>query len=361
MRKPDFERVLSVLMLEESNRVPLFELYVDLEVVEALTSNPAVSLDFSRKGHRSFYIDMVKKFFMGLGYDYIPIEVSVNFPPLKRRVARDTVALSGVRGGIRSWMNEAEGVIKTVSDLELLPDPSDPNAVDYTLLEELCKTLPDGVKVICGVGPGGVFEISSWLMGLQPFLISLYRDEKLISSLFERVGRTYLEFYRHVAELNCVGALSLGDDLGYKKGTMMSPKQIRKYILPWYKRFTETAHNCGKPFILHSCGNLESIMEDIINVGIDGKHSYQEPFASVKEAKEKYGDKIAILGGVDVDKLTRLRIDELKSYVLEIIWSCAPGGGYALGSGNSVTNYMNLENYREIIRICEKYGKYPYK
>lgn len=361
MRKPDFNRVLSILILEEPDRVPLFELYVDLEVICTLTNNPSVNLDFGRKGHRSFYIDMVEKFFVGLGYDYIPMDVSVNFPPLKRKIARDTAALSDVRGGIRSWMDETEGVIKTISDLELLPDPSEANAVDYTLLEELCKNLPDGVKVICGVGPGGVFEISSWLMGLQPFLISLYRDEKLISSLFDRVGKIYLEFYKYVAELDGVGALSLGDDLGYKKGTMMHPKQIRRYILPWYRRFAETAHKHGKPFILHSCGNLESIMEDIINVGIHGKHSYQEPFASVKEAKEKYGDRIAILGGVDVDKLTRFRIDELKSYVLEIIWSCAPGGGYALGSGNSVTNYMNLENYREIIRICEKYGGYPYR
>lgn len=361
MRNPDFNRVLSVLMLEEPDRVPLFELYVDLEVIRALTGNPTVNLDLGRKGHRSFYIDMVVKFFMGLGYDYIPLDVSVNFPTLRRKTTRDTATLSDARGGFRSWMDETEGVIKTISDLELLPGPSDPNAVDYTLLMELCKSLPNGVKVVSGVGPGGVFEISSWLMGLQPFLISLYRDEKLVSSLFDRVGKIYLEFYKYVAELNGVGALSLGDDLGYKKGTMMHPKQIRKYILPWYKKFAEVAHKYGKPFILHSCGNLESIMEDIINVGIDGKHSYQEPFASVKEAKEKYGDRIAILGGVDVDKLTRFRIDELKSYILEIIWSCAPGGGYALGSGNSVTNYMNLENYREMIRMCEKYGEYPYR
>jgi uroporphyrinogen decarboxylase len=361
MGKPDFDRILKVLMLEEPDRIPLFELYVDLEVVEALTGNPIVNLDFSREGHRSLYIDMVKKFFIGLGYDYIPMEVSVNFPPLKRRVAKDVAALSGARGSVRSWMNETEGVIKTTSDLEMLPDPSDPKAVDYTLLKELCKNLPDGVKVICGVGPGGLFEISSWLMGLQPFLISLYKDEKLISRLFDRVGEIYLEFYRYVAEFDHVGALSLGDDLGYKKGTMMSPRHIHKYVLPWYKKFVEVAHKHGKPFILHSCGNLEAIMNDLIEIRVDGKHSYQEPFASVKEAKEKYGDRMAILGGVDVDKLTRLPPDELKSYVLGIIQSCAPGGGYALGSGNSITNYMNLENYMHMIRICRKYGEYPYR
>ena len=65
----------------------------------------------------------------------------------------------------------------------------------------------------------------------------------------------------------------------------------------------------------------------------------------VTEFKKKYGDRVAVLGGVDVDKICRFEEAELRAYVRNIIDECAPGGGYALGTGNSVTNYLPLRNF----------------
>ena len=105
-------------------------------------------------------------------------------------------------------------------------------------------------------------------------------------------------------------------------------------------------HEKGKVYYLHSCGQISAIIEDLIeDVKIDGRHSYQDNVEPVTEAKKRYGDRIAILGGVDVNKLTTYTPPKLRKYVRSIIDQCAPGGRFAIGAGNSITSYIPLENY----------------
>jgi len=131
---------------------------------------------------------------------------------------------------------------------------------------------------------------------------------------------------------------------------------LRKYVFPWQKKIVEVAHRKNLPLILHSCGNLESVMDDLIDyVGIDAKHSYENVIMPITEAKKKYGNRIAVLGGIDVDILSRLSEKEVRKEVTRILYECAPGGGYALGSGNTIANYVKLENYLAMLDEGSKY------
>ena len=78
---------------------------------------------------------------------------------------------------------------------------------------------------------------------------------------------------------------------------------------------------------------------------IDAFHSFQDVILPVGEFKRRYGNRVATLGGVDIDPLARLDEPELRRYIRSILDQCVPGGRYALGTGNSVTNYVPLENY----------------
>lgn len=100
-------------------------------------------------------------------------------------------------------------------------------------------------------------------------------------------------------------------------------------------------------------------MKDIIEIGVDGKHSYEDVIMPVTEVKKIYGDKIAVIGGIDVDKLARYPVGKFVEYVKNIIRECCLGGGYALGSGNTITNYSRVENYLAMLELGVKYGKYP--
>ncbi len=77
--------------------------------------------------------------------------------------------------------------------------------------------------------------------------------------------------------------------------------QMREYVTPWHKKIVELIHEAGRPAILHSCGNLVPLWEDIIDdIGYDAKHSYEDTILPVEEAYQTYGDRIAILGGIDM-------------------------------------------------------------
>jgi uroporphyrinogen decarboxylase len=98
--------------------------------------------------------------------------------------------------------------------------------------------------------------------------------------------------------------------------------------------------------MLHACGNLDEIYEDLIeDVRIDAKHSFQDKILSVGDFKERYGTRVGVLGGIDVDKMCRWSEEEIRSYVRDVLNRCMPDGRYALGTGNSVANYIPLENY----------------
>jgi uroporphyrinogen decarboxylase len=120
---------------------------------------------------------------------------------------------------------------------------------------------------------------------------------------------------------------------------------------------TEIAHGADKPFVLHSCGNLNSVYEDLIEeCKIDAKHSFEETILPVERFKERYGDRITPLGGLDVDLICRGTEEEIRAYTREKIEKCFCDGFWALGTGNSLTDYMPVQNYLcvldEGIKVC---------
>ncbi|RJS87816.1 uroporphyrinogen-III decarboxylase-like protein [Candidatus Bathyarchaeota archaeon] len=367
--KHNFDRLIEVLWNEEPDRLPFYEHLVDNEVIEAITGEPVTKLEIYDPGIARLkeegpkimrrvrrFAKALIKFYRGMGYDYVPFEAPLRIVRTNIREGTDIAQLSR---GIRTWVDETKGTIETREDFEKYPWPDPEEAADLTIIEEICKMLPEDMGLVSGVA-GGVFEHVAWIMGLRPFSIALYRDPKLIEDMFNMVGKLILETDKRIVEIEEVGVLRMGDDLGYKSGTMISREQLRRYVFPWQKKCVDLAHKHGKPFILHSCGNLEKIMEALIEyVRIDARHSFQDNITPVTEAKKKYGDRIAILGGIDVDKLCRLPVDELRKYVAKTISECARDGGYALGSGNSITNYMKIENYKAMLEVGLRLGKYP--
>jgi len=98
-------------------------------------------------------------------------------------------------------------------------------------------------------------------------------------------------------------------------------------------------------------------MDDLIDdVGIDGRHSYEDSSNSVFDFKQTYGTRTAVLGGIDVDKMCRLSEAELRVHVRQVMDACMPGGRFAIGSGNSVANYIPVDNFISMLDEVAKYG-----
>ncbi|MBN1418655.1 MAG: uroporphyrinogen-III decarboxylase-like protein [Planctomycetes bacterium] len=273
--------------------------------------------------------------------------------PRPLRGARDSTSAAGQSRGERKWTDEHTGPIAGWPEFEAYPWP-DPEASHAPALEWLSRELPDGF-VIAG-SCHQIFEQTSWLMGLENLCYKLEDDPDLVAAVFERVGAIHYEVAKIFCACPRVELLFGGDDMGFRGGTLIPPDLLRAHALPWHKKISDLAHATGRLNILHSCGNVEAIMPDLIDVvGIDGKHSFEDVIEPVTVAKHRWGDRIAVLGGIDVDFLARAGEAAVRRRVRETLDECLPGGGYCLGSGNSIANYIPVENYLAMIDEGRRY------
>jgi uroporphyrinogen decarboxylase len=312
--RPDFEQLRKTLLREGKPRyVPFYELFVNAPIMEAVLGKPVAD--------RASTVE----FYYRAGYDYVPTWPWLDMP----------------RGNL---IDRSGGYpIKDWQAFETYPWP-DPGSVNWAEFDTTIPILPEGMKMIGQTG--GIFETAEQLFGYEQLCYLLSDDPDLLQALFDRLGLLYEAMYSGMACIEQVGALVISDDLGFKTQTLIGVNDLRKYVLPWHKRLAEIAHAAGKPCILHCCGNLSEIMEDIIEyVGIDAKHSYEDSILPVSEAKRLYGDRIAILGGFDVDRLCRSSEGEVRQETRHLVENLGADGGYALGSGNSIAAYVPVENY----------------
>ena len=148
------------------------------------------------------------------------------------------------------------------------------------------------------------FEAVQDIVGYTNLCYIKCDDEELFADLFKAMGdvhyKIWSRFMDEFSDVFCV--MRFGDDLGFKSSTLLSPDDIRTHILPQYRRITDLVHSKGKPFLLHSCGNLFEIFDDIIEIAnIDAKHSNEDEIGHFTVWVERYGDRIANFGGIDTD------------------------------------------------------------
>jgi len=345
--QPDFNRFLKVVRREgEPDRVPFSELFHDEEIMVAIQGPPpSDDLDAAVAWRIKFWRD--------LGYDYVSFSGDIGFP----REGLHTGDTAGLSRGERDWVNESVGAITTWEEFERYPWPVVTDAA-FRTLEAAVLHLPEGMKIIPLI-PGGPFENVTFLMGFETFSYALVEQPDLVAAVLAKIDEVLCKLVETTVSMDCVGAQWLNDDLGFKGGPMASPAVLRKYIFPIQKKLCQIAHRAGRPSLLHSCGKLDVIMDDLIDdVGIDAKHSYEDVIMPVWEAKKKWGKRMALLGGVDMDVLARGSEEQVRAYTRRCIEECAPGGGWALGTGNTVANYLPMKNFLAMLDEGWKRGRY---
>jgi uroporphyrinogen decarboxylase len=236
----------------------------------------------------------------------------------------------------------AVGPIQSWDDFEQYPWPRIEN-VDFSDVEWFEKNLPDDIAMW---GMTYLFQQVSNLIGFAPMCMMLYEDRNLIKAVIEKVGKFYVNLTETICDFSHCGAINVGDDMGHKTATLIAPKDIRELFIPWHKRIIAAAHSRGKLGFFHVCGQVESVMDDLIDiVGIDAKHSTQDVIEPIGLSKQRWGNKIGLLGGVDVDFITRAYPGEIKRYICSVLDHCLEGGGFALGVGNWVADSIPFDNY----------------
>ena len=224
---------------------------------------------------------------------------------------------------------------------------------DRVLIETAIDMAPAGIGILAH--RTGIFEVINHLAGYENYSYLLMDDPPLIDEIAARIGQINLRVLEDAAEYDRIDILHMGDDIACRHGLLVSPDLLRRWLFPWMKRYAEVAHRHGKVFTYHSDGDFSEAAEDIIAAGVDGKQAFEDLSYPATAFKKQYGDRIAVLGGIDMDKLVRLSESELRQYVRQVLAVCTPGGGYAIGSGNCFAPYVPDSQYMAMLDEATKW------
>jgi uroporphyrinogen decarboxylase len=318
--EPNFENLRNVLTRSRiPDCVPFYELFADEPIMSALLG----------KEIRTRVETL--EFYFKAGYDYIPV-----WPQYKMRVGGFTTA-------------KDDHPIKNRDSFESFTWPA-AGSVSFLEFEQIVPLLPAGMEIIGQTG--GIFEILHQLIGYEDMCLMFYDDPDLMRAILAKVMALYLEMYKGMAAVPEVGAIVISDDLGFKTQPLVSAALLREFIFPCYKELARIIHGAGKSCILHSCGQIYGLMDDLIDdIGIDAKHSYEDAILPVEEAYRIYGKRVSILGGLDLDMLVRGTQPEIRARAASLVTDLGYKGGYALGTGNSVATYVPLESYLNMLAV----------
>ena len=360
----DFEHFRRVLMRETTGGpVPIIELFADPEIMCEVTGSdfPAeralelISLGMEPTTEQLLLgvqlMDLSVSFSVAVGYDYATTIPIVPVPRTDYLVRENPQQ----DGKMRGWQDEHRGLIMIRDDFERFGWPP-VEAVSIVPVEYTASKVPGGMKVMAFIA--GIFEDLKRLMGIENMAIKSIEEPELCGDILEKLTVLAEEAIDRSAAHPSVGAIFYGEDMGFNTSLLLSPVWMREWVVPRLKRLADACHRHGKPFLLHSCGQIDALMEDLIEVvGIDARHSFQDNIERVEEVYRKYGKRISILGGLDVDLLSRGTPREVAERTRRILEACAPGGGFCMGSGNSVTNFVNVENYYAMLDETRKWNE----
>lgn len=336
--EPDYRHVFDAASNRAAARLPLYEHLINTEKMEQMTGLNFAGLESGSLNDRKEFFRIYNAFYRDHGYDTVSYEACIV------TVISDGEALSG----------HIPGPIQTRADFEAFPFDQIPErfwARHRDSFTAFSAGLLPGMKGVGGIG-NGVFEVAQDLVGYEHLCILTAEDPELYRDIFRETGKLMLAIWtRFLAEFGEAYILPrFGDDLGFKSNTLLNPRDIRDLIIPEYRKIVDLVHDSGKRFLLHSCGNIFNVMDDIIEEAkIDAKHSNEDQIAPFSVWLDRYGDRIGNFGGVDMNVLCQCSEKEIREYTAEVIRSVVGHGGCAIGSGNSIPEYVPTEGYLAMV------------
>lgn len=149
------------------------------------------------------------------------------------------------------------------------------------------------------------------------------------------------------------------EDMGFKERPFMSPEMYRELIMPAHKKTIQFAHDRNLPVIMHSCGCIELLLPHMIEAGIDCLQAMEvKAGMDTIKIKKLYGDKIVLMGGMDVRSLTGNNFDEVDRELEKKMPEVMKDYGYILHTDHSIPDTVKYETYKHFLEKGLELGRY---
>jgi uroporphyrinogen-III decarboxylase len=368
-------RIITALKHEEADRIPTGENAIDGKLAKEILGTPLLynmgwqELQAVWNGRRDEVVRDACRVHvelpLALEWDYVRVPVV----PAAKKYSPPAMT------GENSWINEqgyevrfnpeAGNIITrnefpemTVGDL---PDPEQEIVIDSSELDAIRHTvreLGNSHFVIARTPVDGSYPWAQ-TVGMESFLMKMIMDPDFVEkAVAVYVNRSLAYIKAMLAE--GVDAIMTTDDYSDNRGPIMGMELFRKFVLPGIEKQCRVIHELGGYFIKHTDGNLWEVLDDLVEIGIDGWHGIQRNIGmEMGKLKQRYGNTLCLFGGVNAETLISGTPQAVREEVRTAIEQAGKGGGLVLTCSNVVPAGASLENYRAMRKAIADYGAYP--
>ena len=380
-----FDRIWTALNLEEPDRIPIHTINIDGNVADKILGKPARSafdiFDEMEKQYPDEWVDKINQILFDIeistfskavraGYELGFDGVGVQYIPFILESKTEMTDIFGKRHKVRNiddnpYPDYYGGYIKNREDWEAYPKPDMKEQFRrakkfYKGVLRKCRDIKDEICIIAQNALTSVFPPVWQGMGMNYFARALKNDPKLIEERFRYCTDFVLTVFKAYSE--CGAKIFLeGGDIAHKGGPMINPKYFDKYLLPRFQEVSNAIHEWGGKFILHTDGDITSLLDFIVESGFDGLQCLELPYVDPLIVKKKVGDKLCLSGNIDTRHvLVDGSQEEVEQAVQNAIQAMGYGGGFMLSPANFHPG-ISVERLKWMIQAANKYGRYPLK
>ena len=238
-----------------------------------------------------------------------------------------------------------------------IPNPYDD--VRYEGSKEIIKKYGNDYWIVGSI-PCSIYEASWYLRGMQKYMEDMYIDKEYAHALMDKVMEFPLVAGKKLIDLG-VDMLWLGDDVGMQSGMMMSPDSWREYLKPRMAKLISEFKKANPDIKVayHSCGDIQKIIPELIEIGLDVLNPVQPLSMDPAKLKELYGDKLCFWGSMDVQgTLPNGTSEDVWNEVKLRMQTIGKNGGLILFLPNTVQCDTSVENILAFYKAANELGRY---
>jgi len=237
---------------------------------------------------------------------------------------------------------------ESVNDLRSYPWP-DPDWWETSAVSAALDKIDPDQELHVRIRSGSIFESAWQLRGMERFMMDLALDPAIPEYILDRITEILVEVTRRLLDAagDRVFMVYFYDDVGAQDKLLISKRMWERFLRPRHKQIVDLAHSYGKSVMYHCDGAIYTLLEDLIDLGIDVLNPVQPTARDMapERLKSEFGDRLSFHGGIDiVDLLPKGTPDEVRADVRQRVKVMGKGGGYIMCSSHHIQPDTPVEN-----------------
>lgn len=231
------------------------------------------------------------------------------------------------------------------------------------------RNSPPWIKTVKSLWPdfpvfGSIIECNECLtrlIGPENNMLWIGMHPERMGKAINRIGQFYLECAKAeiAAAEDFLDGFVIWGDVAYRNDMFFSPDYWRRYFKPWVKAIVDYAHSKDLMVIYHGCGNINKILDDYIEIGIDAMNPLEaKADLDAVQLRRKYGQRLGICGNSNIKIWESGDRELIRKEILRKL-NAAKGGGYIFQSDHSVSSNVSGHTYDYIVNLVRQFGQYP--